>query len=283
MPAEDVSIANRYFRHAIQSHWDPYEVDLAADRETVEGLSRRAFTQLRATVAMFGAGEESVTEDLVPLAATVDSAADQRFVASQIYEEAKHATFFDRYWSEVINPVEEARGFTSTSPTADRWFTDAYETVFVRTTTAMKRLLKADTPVNRARAYCHYHLTVEGIFGQTGFHAVKATFGGETDGPSLPGLVDGFEAVEQDEGRHVGYGMKRLGDLLQTGPVERSLVEETIASLAEPVDTVVERMGWKHLPGPDSDDLLEFVAEQRNDRLAQLPAGDDGTERRSVE
>lgn len=277
MPAEDTSRANRYFRHAIQGHWDPHEVDLSADREVIEGLSRRAFTQLRAAVAMFGAGEENVTEDLVPLAATADSAADRRFLASQIYEEAKHAAFFDRYWSEVINPVEERRGFAPTSPTADRWFTDAYETVFVRTTTAMERLLDADTPANRAKAYCHYHLTVEGIFGQTGIYAVKATFGAKPDGPSLPGLVEGFEGIEQDEGRHVGYGLTRLGDLLRTGAVEWSLVEETVTSLAEPVDAVVERMGWKHLRGPDSDDLLAFVAEQRNDRLEQLPAADDGS------
>lgn len=276
MSAEDASRASRYFRHAVRRHWDPYGIDLTTDREQLEGLGRRAFTQLRAAIAMFGAGEEDVTEDLVPLAATVDGAADRRFVASQVYEEAKHAAFFDRYWAEVIRPVEEKRGFAPSSPTADRWFNDDYEAVFDRTTAAMKRLLDADTPANRARAFCHYHLTVEGIFGQTGFHAVRATFGVETDGPSLPGLTEGFEAIEQDEGRHVGYGMERLGALLRSGAVERSLVEETTASLAGPVDAVVERMGWKDLPGPDSDALLEFVAEQRADRLGQLPGGDGG-------
>jgi ribonucleoside-diphosphate reductase beta chain len=282
MPTEDRATAERYFRTAVERDWNPYEADLAADRETLADLGRSAFTQLRATVAMFGAGEESVTEDLVPLAGAVQSERDQRFVASHVYEEAKHAAFFDRYWTEAIRPVEEARGLAPTEPTADRWFTDPYETVFERTATAMNRLLDADTPANRARAFSHYHLTVEGVFGQTGFRAVEATFGPETDGPSLPGLAEGFEAIRRDEGRHVGYGMDRLGDLLRSGAVERSHVEETVADLAEPVDAVVEKMGWKRLPGPDSDELAAFAARQRRDRLRQLPGGDD-TERRAAE
>ncbi|WP_323191386.1 ribonucleoside-diphosphate reductase [Halostella sp. PRR32] len=282
MPTEDGATAKRYFRNAVERHWSPYEVDLTADRETLTELSRSAFTQLRATVAMFGAGEESVTEDLVPLAATVNRESDQRFVASHLYEEAKHAAFFDRYWTEAIRPAEDARGLEPTEPTDGRWFTDPYETVFDRTATAMNRLLDADTPANRASAFCHYHLTVESVFGQTGFHAVEATFGPETDGPSLPALVEGFEAIRQDEGRHVGYGMDRLADLLRSKRVERSFVEETVAGLAEPVDAVVEKMGWERLPGPDSDGLAAFAVQQRRDRLTQLPDG-DGAGRRAAE
>lgn len=273
MVVEDRRRAARYFRDAIERHWNPYEIDLAADRETLVDLGRSAFTQVRATVAMFGAGEERVTEDLLPLAAAVTGSSDQRFVASHIYDEAKHAAFFDRYWTDVIRPVEDTRGLAPTAPTADRWFTDPYEEIFDRTETAMHRLQDADTPANRAKAYCHYHLTVEGVFGQTGFHAVEATFSPETDGSSLPGLTEGVRSVQQDEGRHVGYGMDRLADLLQRAAVERSLVEDTVATLAAPVEAVVERMGWKRLSGPDSDDLTAFVAQQRRERLAQLPSG----------
>lgn len=275
------STAERYFRHAVRRHWDPYAIDLATDRERLVELGRAAFTQLRATVATFGAGEERVTEDLVPLAATVSGEADRRFVASHAYEEAKHAAFFDRYWTEAVRPAEEARGLEPTDPTADRWFVDAYDEVFDRTTAAMNRLLEADTPETRARAFCHYNLTVEGVLGQTGFRAVERTFGPDTDGPSLPGLVEGFAGVRRDEGRHVGYGMARLEALLERGAVERSLIEATVADLSEPVDAVVATMGWRRLPGPDSEDLLEFVAEQRRERLAQLPA-DSEAERTEV-
>jgi ribonucleoside-diphosphate reductase beta chain len=48
------------------------------------------------TLALFGAGEEAVTQDLAPLTLTVKDVNDQLFVASQNYEEAKHTQFFDR-------------------------------------------------------------------------------------------------------------------------------------------------------------------------------------------
>ncbi|MBX0325870.1 ribonucleotide-diphosphate reductase subunit beta [Halomicroarcula sp. F13] len=275
MTAENEDRAMRYFRHAVVNHWNPYELDLAADIDTLTGLSRRAFTQVRALVAMFGAGEENVTEELTSLAAIIDGESDQRFVANHMYEEAKHAAFFDRYWSLAIEPAEIAREMDPTLPTADRWFSEPYESVFDRTARAMRRLLDADTPANRARAYCHYHLTVEGVLGQTGFHAIEATFGPRTDGPSLSGLVEGTTAVRRDEGRHVGYGMDRLADLLRNEDIDRSLIEATVADLADPVDAVVETMGWKHLPGPDSEDLSAFAGQQRRDRLQQLPDGND--------
>lgn len=283
MHARDESRADRYFRHAMESHWDPYAIDLSRDRDAIDGLDRRAFTQLRATIAMFGAGEENVLEDLVPLAVAVDGEADRRFVASHVFEEARHVAFFERYWTERINPAEAARDLEPSVPTADRWIPDPYEEVFDRTAAAMQRLVGADTPENRARAYCHYHLTVEGILAQVGFHALQATFDPTTEGPSLPDLVRGLDAVRRDEGRHVGYGSAKLRELLASGRVDRALVEETVAGLADPVDAVAERMGWKRLPGPDGEDLAAYVTDRRAERLRQLEAENRDPKPRTTE
>ncbi|MDQ2049237.1 ribonucleoside-diphosphate reductase [Natronolimnohabitans sp. A-GB9] len=266
------SRAGRYFRHATSGHWDPYAIDIEQDRETLVDLGRRPFTQFRATVAMFGAGEEAVVDDLLPLATALEADDDQRFVASHLYEEAKHAAFFDRYWTDVINPVEETRGLEPTDPTADRWFPDAYVEILDRTETAMERLLEADTPEHRAAAYAHYHLTIEGVFAQVGFRAVRETFGSETDGPVLHGLTEGFEHIRRDEGRHVGFGLAKLEGLLASGAVDQERIEDVVTTLAPPVDAIAERMGWKRLPGPSSDDLAAEAADQRAKRLAQLTA-----------
>lgn len=269
-PPGNDSKQERYFRHAVKGHWDPYTIDLSHDYGQLADLDRRSFTQFRAMVAMFGAGEEAVVEDLIPLAMVVGTDDDQRFIASHLYEEAKHSAFFDRYWSEVINPAEEACGLESTSPTADHWFPDAYQAIFDRTEAAMYRLLEADTPENRASAYTHYHLVVEGVFAQTGFHTVQGTFGPKTDGPTLPGLLAGFKHIRQDEGRHVGFGLEKLGELLRSGKVDYSLIEETVSNLADPVDDVVKRMGWERLPGSERDELAAYATNQRQKRLRQL-------------
>ena len=266
------SRAARYFRHATSGHWDPYAIDIEQDRETLVDLGRRPFTQFRATIAMFGAGEEAVVDDLLPLATALEADDDQRFVASHLYEEAKHAAFFDRYWTDVINPVEETRGLEPTDPTADCWFPDAYVEIFDRTETAMEKLLEADTPENRAAAYAHYHLTIEGVFAQVGFRAVRETFGPETDGPTVHGLTEGFEHIRRDEGRHVGFGLAKLEALLASGAVDRERIEDVVSTLAPLIDDIAGRMGWKRLPGPSGEELVTDAAEQRSKRLAQLTA-----------
>jgi ribonucleoside-diphosphate reductase beta chain len=272
MDGDEADVAERLYRQAVERQWDPASVDLDADRDPLESLSRRAFTQFRATVATFGAGEEAVTEDLAPLAIVVDAVPDQRFLASHQFDEARHARFFERYWSAVVNPVERARGLEASDPTEDRWFGEAYETLFDRTETATHRLLEADTPANRARAYAHYHLTIEGMLAQAGFRLVGQTFD-DGPGPELPGLVEGFARIREDEGRHVGYGMHRLQALTDADAVSWSVVEQVLAELADPLETQARAMGWSDLPGPDGKELAAFVRSERERRLDQLKSG----------
>lgn len=114
------SFAQGYFRNAVYRHWDPYAVDgLETDRERLadHGLTQSEFDEFCTGLSRFGAGEEAVTEELMPLALVLEDVDDQMFVSSQIYEEAKHAQFFDRYWREVVDPLAEAFGFERRRPT----------------------------------------------------------------------------------------------------------------------------------------------------------------------
>jgi hypothetical protein len=63
------------------------------------------------------------------------------YVTTQIYEEAKHTELFDRYWRNVINPIEEANGWEKSSTLEERWFNDAYDELFERNERATSRLL----------------------------------------------------------------------------------------------------------------------------------------------
>jgi ribonucleoside-diphosphate reductase beta chain len=272
MASSENDVADRLYRQAVAPQWDPAAIGLEAAREPLEALSRRAFTQFRATLAMFGAGEAAVTEDLAPLAVVADPGPDQLFVASHQFDEARHAEFFDRYWAAVVNPVERERGLEASDPTAERWFGAPYQTLFDRTEAAMARLLEADTPANRARAYAHYHLTVEGMLAQAGFRLVGETFD-DGPGPKLPGLVEGFARIREDEGRHVGYGMHCLHALIDADAVSWSVIEQVVAALADPLEAQARAMGWHELPGPDGAELAAFVRAERDRRLEQLRTG----------
>ncbi len=264
--------AYRYYRNAVERHWDPADIDLGEDRERLAELDFATFTDLRRTLALFGAGEGSVTEDLAPLAVVLGDIEDQMFVTTQLYEEAKHTDFFDRYWREVIHPAEDDRGIDRTSPLDDRWFFDTYHELFERNERSMSRLLSEDTPANRTRAFCHYHLTIEGIMAQTGYYAVQTDYSGEMSGlPVLPGLVDGFAKIRGDEGRHVGFGMAKLKGLIEEEGVPIDVVHGTVNDLLPMTQEVAATAATSEGgAGLGEEELTAYAAEKHLQRMEQL-------------
>jgi ribonucleoside-diphosphate reductase beta chain len=269
MQIDEASRSHRYYRHAVENHWDPHAVDLSADVDPLVGVDDAVFDQLRLFLARFGAGEQAVTEDLSPLAVRADDPADSMFLTSQLYEEAKHLDFFDRYWREVIHPTEDERGVERSYPTEDRWFNDDYLSLFDRNEAAMRRLLDDDSPENRVKAYCHYHLTIEGILAQTGYYIMSACFDdSEYDAmPTLPGLVAGVTSIRGDEGRHVGFGMTKLKDLLAEG-VDPQVVHDTVTELMPLVHGIVTDVTGDF--GPDPAEFVEYATEKHLQRMQQI-------------
>ncbi|WP_207587696.1 ribonucleotide-diphosphate reductase subunit beta [Halomontanus rarus] len=269
----------RYYRNAVERHWDPHEIDLSTDRDAIAALPDAEFEGLRRTLALFGAGEEAVTEDLVPLASVLENVTDQLYVSTQLYDEAKHADYFERYWDTVVTPEERRRGLEPTSPTDERWFPAAYVELLERNERAMNRLLTADTLENRARAYCHYHLAIEGILAQTGYYSVQTEFSREA-APSMPGLVEGFSRIRADEGRHVGFGMWKLKTLVHDRGVEPTLVEETVADLADLATEVVSEATVDE-DGSVAEKLAAYATRKHAERMDQIL--DDSTAFPSVD
>jgi len=277
---------NRYYRNAVERHWDPGEIGLERDLQNLEALAdeegeefgHENWEAMIAGIAKFGAGEDAVTEDLAPLAVTLEDIDDQLFLTTQLYEEAKHADFFDRYWREVVWQFEDYRGWERSDPRDEKWFNDAYIEMFDRNRTAQYRLLEdgGDTPENRAIAFCHYHLTVEGILAQTGYYGMQRSFGGEfEDMPHLPGLVEGFSNIRSDEGRHVGFGMHKLKQLVREERIDPNVIDETVEELLPLVQGITNDERFQpdegeESSGLDDDELAEYALEKHAERMAQI-------------
>ncbi|CAI50624.1 probable ribonucleoside-diphosphate reductase beta subunit [Natronomonas pharaonis DSM 2160] len=280
LPLDRESRGMRYYRNAVERHWDPHDIELDTDRENLKAFLDSTDTPetyldgLRSGVARFGAGEQAVTEDLAPLATALGSIDDQMFVTTQIYEEAKHTDFFDRYWREVIHPVEDALGLDPSSPTDETWFNDAYEELFDRNEEAMERLLAAPTAEQFAKAYCHYHLVIEGILAQTGYYGMQQSYSADSypELPHLPGLCDGFTKIRQDEGRHVGFGMAKLKALVGDGKVDPQLLDDIVGELLPLVDDITTDVGDESFDdvGIPPEELEAFAAEKHTERMEQI-------------
>jgi ribonucleoside-diphosphate reductase beta chain len=286
------SFAQGYFKNAVYRHWDPYEdipqEDLEADRRKFieDEPTEEEFDEMRTTVALFGAGEEAVTEDLMPLGLVLEDINKQMFISSQIYEEAKHTQFFDRYWRNVINPVAEALGFEVTAPTDQRYFGEPYIELFDKNEAAMERLLTDDTPENRAKAYCHYHLVIESVLAQTGYYGIQSSFSeagsdevANREFPTLDGLVEGITRIRSDEGRHVGFGMNEVRHLVHEEGVDPEVVQGTLQDLMPHVAGILQNAtGVATNPVPLVDysrDKLTRRVEILTDRDAEVPPVDD--------
>ena len=272
----------RYFRNAVERHWDPYEIDLEQDLENLkefdyEGDEEEEYAgMLRTVLALFGAGEESVTEDLSPFGVVFEEIEDQMFITTQLYEEAKHTEFFDRYWREVIHPVEEELGLEQSSPTEDRWYSEEYDELFEREEEALHALLDDPSPEQQVRAHAHYHLTVEGVLAQTGYWGITKNFDG-TQGdelPRLPGLVEGIANIRSDEGRHVGFGMAKIKEHLESGRVEPAVLDDVLADLLPLVQaTVTDVFGDvdpDEFPGTDPGQVANYAIQKHQDRMEQI-------------
>jgi len=264
----------RYYRNAVERHWDPHEIDIEEDRKNLleADLDEEVFDGMRRGIARFGAGEEAVTEDLAPFTVVLEDIEDQMYVTTQIYEEAKHTELFDRYWRNVINPVEEEMGLEKSSPLEDRWFNEAYDELFERNERATHRLLEEDTPENRARAFCHYHLTIEGIAAQTGYYGMGRAYSEDEcpELPHLPGLVEGLNHTRADEGRHVGFGMSKLKELVVEDKVDPAIIDETVAELVPLVQDVVNDEEYQDDRGVPPEELEMYATEKHVERMEQV-------------
>ncbi len=276
MQLDPESFAGGYFRNAVYRHWDPYEDIhgdlLAQDRRRLieDDPTGEEFEDFRRLVAMFGAGEEAVTEDLAPLLLVTDDIDEQTFLTSQIYEEAKHTAFFDRYWREVVDPAARKLGHEVTAPTDQRYFNDDYITLFDATEAAMERLLTDDSPEARTRAFCHYHLVIESVLAQTGYYSIQSIYSPQgadevatREMPHLEALVEGVTRIRSDEGRHVGFGMTKVREYVQSGDVDGAVVQEILSALMTHIAGVVTAAGSAADPAP----LVEYAHEKLSRRI----------------
>jgi hypothetical protein len=88
--------------------WDPESIPVAEDRAHWETLNPEQREQLTKVCALFYEGEISVSDTLAWFLLAVPETDRRMFLTSQIYEEVKHAEFFELYFQEACGKVDTA-------------------------------------------------------------------------------------------------------------------------------------------------------------------------------
>ncbi len=247
--------------------WDPRDIDFSQDREDWESAKTLEQEVLLHLTSLFLGGEESVTDDLLPLMMAVADEGrleEEMYLSTFLFEEAKHVEVFRRFFDEVV-------GYTGD---LTRFHGEHYRAIFDDALPAAMNRLRVDpSPKNQAIASATYNMIAEGVLAETGYHAYFTTL--EERG-MMPGMQEVARLLKQDESRHMAYGVYLLSRLVaEHGDPVWEAIEETMAELLPHATGMIEEIFGRYERMPLDLEVGEFIEyaldqyQKRRQRIAR--------------
>lgn len=265
MPLNHRSLPLIEYHKAKRLMWDPRDVDLALDAGQWPDLTDRERDLILRGCAVFLGGEAAVTHDLAPLLVAVRREGghleEEMFLTVQLFEEAKHVEWFERWLNDV------APDAALPSPA-----TDSYRALFEEALPqTLGRLLADSSRGAQLQASTVYHLLIEGVLAETGYRGFARALKGRD---LLPGLITGIELVQRDEARHISFGIYFIRRLLLAEPALRPQLDDTLNRLLPHVlgivGDVLAPYGDDVPFGLSATELIEYAGEQFAKRMSAV-------------
>jgi ribonucleoside-diphosphate reductase beta chain len=232
-----------------RQNWRAHELDFSTDREhwlVSPGESQRhtAFS-----IGSFYVGEERVTADLAPFLLAAPSGEVEAFLATQLVDEMRHAVFFDRWASEVMGL--ESGSFRERLHEIEDRMLGPWHFLFDDSLRDIANRIK-DRPEDLelfVEGIVTYHMVTEGVLAMPG-QRVMIEYTEEHD--LYPGFNEGFRKVEQDEHRHIAFGVRFLKDVCDERPNMKAVIQRRLTELLPKAAEV--------FCPPEADDPSDFVS-----------------------
>jgi ribonucleoside-diphosphate reductase beta chain len=247
--------------------WDPRSIDLRQDVLDWQRCSDGEKEVILAQTALFQAGEESVTLDLLPLIMAVardGQLEEEMFLTTFLWEEAKHTEFFRRFIDEVIQTPQDLH----------HYHTPSYRKLFYEELPqTMYALLTDRSPQALARASVTYNMIVEGVLAETGYHSYSDML---EKNNLMPGLRQGIAYLKRDESRHIAYGVFLISRLVAQDRSIWTIVEERMNELLPLALGFIQELGSYadedgYLPfGLQITDYVTYAMGQFQKRVARI-------------
>ena len=244
--------------------WNPSDIDFLKDKAYWSALKADEKDLICRLLAMFVAGEEAVTLDLLPLIQVIAKEGrveEEMFLTTFLFEEAKHTDFFRRFLDEV----------SVASDDLTRYHTDNYHYIFYDALPAALSTLETDSsPSALIRASVTYNMVVEGVLAETGYHAFFTML---ERNDLMPGLRKGISLLKQDESRHIAYGVYLLSRLVAEHPDEWDTLDSQMNSLLPSAIGVIGDAfaAYDVVPfGLEEDDFVNYAMSQFTKRFERL-------------
>jgi len=262
--------------------WDPESIPVAEDLSDWQRLNADQREQLLRICALFYEGEVSVADTLAWWLIAMPEADRRVFLATQIFEEVKHADFFAHYFRHVLGDVDTRS-----------YLNPLYRAVLVDGLRARgedigRAILAANgsgphanggksgapSPISNhdldralVLGMAHYMGIIEGTLAASGYDYFEEMLG--TRG-IFQRLLEGIRLIRADEGRHIVHGMDYLRRKLTAHPEYKELVaelfyEESMKSNAR-AEYIFERNGF----GLDRERMIALSMEHLAQRSHEI-------------
>ncbi|HXD56137.1 MAG TPA: ribonucleotide-diphosphate reductase subunit beta [Solirubrobacteraceae bacterium] len=221
-----------------RQNWSSHTIDLSQDRLDWERMSDDLRGKLAWNLSSFFIGEERVTTQFSGLVMAYESQSEEAFLTTQQVDEARHAQHFNRFYEQVLgidgtfeDRLQKARGDLNPA------FVEMFDGVLVE----WGARLVADPSDIEAKVdfVTLYHMIIEGTLALTGQWFLTDYM--ERNG-ILPGWVEGFKLISQDEHRHVAYGTWFLREKAKD-PALRERIARRLAELIPLAASVLVPLG----------------------------------------
>jgi ribonucleoside-diphosphate reductase beta chain len=257
-----------------RQNWLAYEIDLSKDRADWDSFSEEEKHDIVWGLSSFFVGEERVTTQFSGLVMAYGDQAEEAFLTTQQVDEARHAQFFSRFYEEVAGV---GGAMDEQLVEVRKVLNDAFLTLFDEHLVEAADRLIADPSDLEAKVdfVTLYHMVIEGTLALTGQNFITDFF--EQRG-KLPGFVEGFRKISQDEHRHVAYG---TWFLKETAGRDEALARRMQDKLAETipiagsvlVPTGKDPFGEWDLLGYSSQEVNAFAFQALSRRLKVIGVG----------
>ncbi|MGI8557211.1 MAG: ribonucleotide-diphosphate reductase subunit beta [Solirubrobacteraceae bacterium] len=185
-----------------RQNWQSQAIDFTQDRADWVGLSEQQREHLSWNLSSFFIGEERVATQFSGLVMSYDDQGEEAFLTTQQVDEIRHAQHFNNFYREVlgIDGSFEQR-LQSARADLNPAFVELFDGELVR---ACGKLVENPRSVEAKLDFVVlYHMIIEGTLALTGQNFLTEYL---EKREILPGFVEGFKLISQDEHRHVAYG-----------------------------------------------------------------------------
>ena len=238
-----------------RQQWQSHTIDLSQDVRDWQRMDAELRSRLAWNLSSFFVGEERVTTQFSGLVMAYESQSEEAFLTTQQVDEARHAQHFNRFYEQVLgldgtfeDRLQRARDDLNAA------FIEMFDVVLVEWG---QRLIENPSDVEAKVDFVTlYHLIIEGTLALTGQWFLTDFM---ERNQILPGWVEGFKLISQDEHRHVAYGTWFLREKA-ADPALRQRIAERLIELIPLASGVLVPQG----ADPDDYSILDYSMEETN-------------------